>query len=134
MDSLLSFRRQNNNQCKTDPNPIEMGLFFCYRMPIFITLSVLVIGGSIPGAMLLKNADVKYLKVFFGIVVILIAIEMLLREYQNKKSKESKTLLLVIGVLSGVLCGLFGIGALLAAYVGRVTTTTKDTFHLLRWR
>lgn len=93
---------------------------------VYIPLSVLVIGGSIPGAMLLKNADVKYLKVFFGIVVILIAIEMLLREYQNKKSKESKTLLLVIGVLSGVLCGLFGIGALLAAYVGRVTTTTDE--------
>lgn len=93
---------------------------------VYVPLSVLVLGGSIPGALFLKNADVRYLKVFFGVVVILIAIEMLLREYQNKKSKESKTLLLVIGVLSGVLCGLFGIGALLAAYVGRVTSTTDE--------
>lgn len=63
---------------------------------------------------------------FFGIVVILIAVEMFFREYQPTNAKDSNLLLGIIGVLSGILCGLFGIGALLAAYVGRVTNSTDE--------
>ena len=32
----------------------------------------------------------------------------------------------IIGVASGVLCGLFGVGALLAAYVSRVTDDSQS--------
>ena len=39
---------------------------------------------------------------------------------------SSKPLLAVIGILSGVLCGLFGIGVLLAAYVSRVTDSSSS--------
>ena len=35
-------------------------------------------------------------------------------------------MLAIIGVLSGLLCGLYGIGALLAAYVSRVTESSKS--------
>ena len=52
---------------------------------------------------------------------------MLLRESGSVRFKESKVLLSVIGIISGVLCGLFGVGALLAAYVGR-TTESSDEF------
>lgn len=96
------------------------------KAKIFLLLSALVVLGSIPGALLLKNADVRYLKIVSGAVVLLIGIEMLLRECNIGKLKESKPLLYAIGVLSGVLCGLFGIGALLAAYVGRVTETGDE--------
>lgn len=97
------------------------------KASIFIPLSLLVLAGSIPGAILLKNADTQILKVVFGGVVVLIGIEMLFREFQSMKSfKESKVLLGIIGLLSGLLCGLFGIGALLAAYVGRVTNDTDE--------
>lgn len=93
---------------------------------VYIPLALLVLGGSIPGAILLKSVDVRHLKVFFGIVVILIAVEMFFREYQRTNAKDSNLLLGIIGLMSGILCGLFGIGALLAAYVGRVTTTTDE--------
>ncbi len=93
---------------------------------VFIPLALLVLAGSIPGAILLKNADVRALKIFFGIVVVLIAVEMFFREYQLIKARKSKLLLGIIGVLSGLLCGLFGIGALLAAYVGRVTESSTE--------
>ena len=46
---------------------------------------------------------------------------MFLRERHPGKMKNSKIVLAVIGVIAGVLCGLFGVGALLAAYVSRVT-------------
>ena len=52
---------------------------------------------------------------------------MLSREYSPKGVRSSKTVLAVIGIMSGVLCGLFGVGALLAAYVSRVTENS-DSF------
>lgn len=93
---------------------------------VFIPLAALVLCGSIPGAILLKNLNVQYLKIVCGIVIVLIGIEMMFREFKSSKVKESKILLGIIGLLSGILCGLFGIGALLAAYVGRVTKTTDE--------
>ena len=50
---------------------------------------------------------------------------MLLRELSHKKMESSKILLTIIGILSGFLCGLFGVGALLGAYVGRTTDNMK---------
>ncbi|MBR1441143.1 MAG: sulfite exporter TauE/SafE family protein [Lachnospiraceae bacterium] len=88
---------------------------------IWIPLAILVLMGNIPGALLLRNADPGYIKVVFGVVIILLGIEMFLREQNKIRLKESRAMLFVIGLLSGVLCGLFGIGALLAAYLGRVT-------------
>ncbi len=93
---------------------------------IYIPLALLVIAGSIPGAFLLKNVDPRYIKVFFGFVVVLLGIEMLLRESSKIQIRESKIALGIIGFLSGVLCGLFGIGALLAAYVSRATKSNDE--------
>ena len=96
------------------------------RKEVFIPLAVLVLLGSIPGALLLKNVDVKSIKIVFGVVVILLALEMFLREKSTKKYKESRLVLAIIGIVSGVLCGLFGVGALLAAYIGRTTENSKE--------
>ncbi len=89
-------------------------------------LAVLVIMGSIPGVLFLKNVDTSVIKMIFGVVIILIGIEMLLREFQTKKAKQSKLVLGIVGVLSGLLCGLYGVGALLGAYVNRVTDDSSS--------
>ena len=52
---------------------------------IWLPLSALVLGGSIPGALLLKNTDSRLIKIIFGSAVILIALEMLLRNYLRLK-------------------------------------------------
>lgn len=96
------------------------------RWDVCIPLAVLVIAGSIPGALFLKNADTDVIKIVFGVLIIFIGIEMLLREMQSKRVKQSKAVLAVIGVLSGLLCGLYGIGALLGAYVNRVTDDSSS--------
>jgi uncharacterized protein len=69
----------------------------------------------------LKNVDAGMIKIIFGFVIIFIGIEMFLRELQTKQVKQSKVSLMIIGILSGLLCGLYGVGALLGAYVNRVT-------------
>lgn len=93
---------------------------------IVIPLAVMVIIGSLGGALFLKNADTTLIKIIFGVLVILVGIEMLLRELSQKKAKNSKVLLTIIGILSGFLCGLYGVGALLGAYIGRTTEDLKS--------
>lgn len=130
--SILSFGNNNINI-----SPVELLLGYptnlilavkerkSIKWNICLPLAALVILGSIPGALFLKTADTGIIKIFFGAIIIFIGLEMLLREFKPGKMKESKLLLGVIGLLSGVLCGLYGVGALLGAYLSRVTEDSK---------
>lgn len=78
--------------------------------------------GNLPGVFLLKNAGAEWVKFFFGLVIMGLGVEMLIRERTAAEGRQvSKGVLVVIGILSGLLCGLYGIDALLAAYMSRVT-------------
>lgn len=133
--SILSFRTTNLNI-----SPVE--LLVGYPANIIITwkerksltaktwlpLSCLVIAGSVPGALILKSGNTNFIKILFGVILAAIGVEMFFREYQTKKRRSSPFVLWIIGLLSGLLCGLFGIGALLAAYVSR-TTDSNSSFR-----
>lgn len=131
--TILSFGNNNINI-----SPVELILGYptnailawkerrSIKWSVCIPLAVLVIAGSIPGILFLKNADTGMIKVAFGVVIVFIGLEMLLRELQTKKVKRSKIILGIIGVLSGLLCGIYGIGALLGAYVNRVTDDSSS--------
>lgn len=96
------------------------------RWKLCLPLAALVIAGSIPGILFLKNMNSGMIKIAFGIVIILLGLEMLLREFHPVHFKESRAVLLLIGVLSGILCGLYGVGALLGAYLGRITDDSSS--------
>ena len=129
--SILSFGTANINI-----SPVELVLGYPTNLiiswrerksidwKICLPLAGMVIIGSLAGVLFLKNADITVVKVIFGVLIILVGVEMFFREMSDKKREQSKLLLTVIGVLSGFLCGLYGVGALLGAYVGR---TTKDS-------
>lgn len=131
--TILSFGNSNANI-----SPVELILGYptniilawkerkSIKWSVCLPLALLVIIGSIPGVLFLKNADTGIIKMFFGIVIILLGLEMLLREFKTKKIKQSKAVLAIIGVLSGLLCGLYGIGALLGAYINRVTDDSSS--------
>ncbi len=93
---------------------------------VFLPLAILVLAGSIPGAIMLRNVDARPIKLVFGVVVIALGMEMLSREFSKKRARSSKWVLAIIGVTAGMLCGLFGVGALLAAYVSRVTENDES--------
>ena len=118
--SILSFGVANANI-----SPIDLLLTWKNRKrldpKVYLPLAALVLAGSIPGAFLLKHVDARAVKVLFGVVVAALGAEMFSREYSKKRLRSSKIVLAIIGVTAGVLCGLFGVGALLAAYVSRVT-------------
>lgn len=93
---------------------------------VWLPLAALVLTGSIPGAILLKNVNIRAIKLVFGVVVIGLGTELLSREFGKSRPRSSKPVLAIIGIAAGILCGLFGVGALLAAYVGRVTETDSS--------
>ena len=93
---------------------------------VFLPLAILVLAGSIPGALMLRNVDSRSIKLVFGVVVIALGVEMLAEGYNRKHVHSSKLLLAIIGITAGILCGLFGVGALLAAYVSRVTENEES--------
>ena len=129
--TILSFSKNNVN---ISPVELVLGLpsniMISYKerksvdWKVCIPLAGLVLLGDIPGILMLKNTDTQVIKGIFGFVIIAIGLEMLFREYMGS-AKKSQILLSVIGVLSGILCGLYGIGALLAAYMGRVTDNSS---------
>lgn len=131
--SILSFGTNNINITPVDVllgYPTNMIMAWKGRKEIdwkvSLPLAFLVLLGNIPGIFLLKAGNAQIIKIFFGFVIIGIGIEMFFRERGMKKIKSSKWVLGVIGLLSGLLCGLYGIGALLAAYVSRVTDNSRE--------
>ena len=78
----------------------------------------------IPGVLLLKNMDSRVLKVLFGFVIILLGADMLRKKGPGRKAPPKWAVLTLTGV-SGVINGLFGIGVLLAAVMGRVIEDSK---------
>lgn len=89
-----------------------------------IPLTLLVVGGSIPGILFLKYLDAQAVKRIFGVVIILVGAQLLYREFRPGDRAPSRLALACIGILSGILCGLFGVGALLGAYLSQ---TTRDS-------
>lgn len=132
--TIVSFKTTNINI-----SPVELivgypsNIFIAWKerkgisAKVCVPLSILVILGSIPGAIVLKNGNTQFIKTLFGFAVVLIGIEMLFRERQKVKKQSSKIILAIIGIISGILCGLFGIGAFLVAYISR-TIENQDQF------
>ncbi|MBO2516313.1 MAG: sulfite exporter TauE/SafE family protein [Clostridiales bacterium] len=133
LTSMLSFSGTNN----IDISPVDLLIGLppnaimvvkerrSIQWKVVLLPVILVILGDIPGILFLKNSSPLVLKIICGGVIVLVGVEMLLREYQLYRMKESKAVLVFIGILSGVLCGLYGIGALLSAYVSRATKDTR---------
>jgi uncharacterized membrane protein YfcA len=92
-----------------------------------LPLIAIVLTGCFIGSLILKHADVSKLKLVFGIVVVIVAADLLYTEVTQTKRKLSMPVLIITGLLAGVMSGMFGIGALLAAYIGR-TSKSDDAF------
>ncbi|WP_315068508.1 sulfite exporter TauE/SafE family protein [uncultured Clostridium sp.] len=136
MGSLFSFVISNK---LTTPIDLILGIptniYIVWRerknisRKIVVPLSLMLLCGIIPGTFLLKSGDDWLLKSIFGIIIICMAFEMLTKDsIKNKGDKNNPIFLAIIGVTSGILAGLYGIGALLVAYISR-TTDNKNQFR-----
>lgn len=126
--SILSFGVNN-----ASISPVELALGFpgnviltwqnrkSLNPKVFGPLMALMLAGNLPGALMLSSIDGRIVKIIFGAAIIFIALDML--RGQGKPRKEKKWMTALVGVAAGVLSGLFGVGALLAAYISRITET-----------
>lgn len=97
-----------------------------FSLKIVVPLSVLLLIGDVIGSMFLVNSNDKILKIFLSILIIGIAIEMWTRPQKIADKKPQPILLGIIGVLSGITAGIFGISVLLVAYISRTTTNRSE--------
>lgn len=95
-----------------------------------LPLSIMLLAGVIPGIMLLKTGNDLVLKMVLGIVIVALGLEMLYRKppEQTGGDKSNKALLAVVGLVSGVLAGMYGISAFLVAYISR-TSADRSQFR-----
>lgn len=96
---------------------------------IALPLIFLIYLGLIPGTFFLTIGDVRLLKVILGVAIVVLGIEMLLRDKALASGTQKKTnpvILAIIGFGSGILCGMFGVGAFLTAYLNRTTANSSQ--------
>lgn len=133
LNSILSFQKSIREITPVDfILGIPTNIYFTVKerknisLKIVLPLVLVVYAGLIPGTFLLKFGNDRPLKMILGVLVIVLGIEMFFREKQRKKVKQNKAVLIIIGIMSGILCGLFGIGAFLAAYMARTTENQRQ--------
>lgn len=136
MGSLFSFVVSNKVTTPIDLIfSLPTNLFIVWKerrnisLRLVIPLSMMLLLGVIPGTFLLKTGSDWLLKSILGLVIIGIAIEMWTRKSTAQTNKKSHPIFLAaIGILSGMLVGMYGIGALLVAYISR-TTENRSQFR-----
>lgn len=132
--SMLSFATNN-----IDISPIDLMLSYFTNSAIVVRerkrvewrivlpLAGLMFLGLIPGLFFLKNTDAKIVKIGFGVIIVYLGFNMLWRDlHPNQTHKDSKIGIIIIGVLAGVMSGMYGIGALLSAYLTRMSKDTRS--------
>lgn len=88
------------------------------RARTVIPLALFSLAGTIPGAFLLKTAEDKALKAVLGLIIVALALEMRFRKTARANNRGGVAAV-IVGVVSGLISGVYGIGALMAAYIGR---------------
>lgn len=90
-----------------------------------LPVAVLVLMGNAVGALLLKNLDARPVRAVCGLAIVFTGVQMLLRERRKTSRPEPPAAGALMGLAAGILSGLFGIGAMLAAYVSRRTDSAE---------
>lgn len=93
---------------------------------ICVPLCIMVVAGVIPGTFFFTNTDTRLLEAIFGVVVVLISLEMLLNRHKAQPAGQNVGWKLgLLGVLSGFVCGFCNTGVLVGTYLSKVTDNTR---------
>ena len=91
---------------------------------VALKLIIVMTAGMLPGVFILKTGDDRILKIILGISIILLGVEMLTRG--KRRSSGSVWHIWVLALVTGVLMGIFGIGATMVVCVDRLTKNTRS--------
>ncbi len=99
-----------------------------FSLKVVLPISILLLIGDVIGALFLQTTDDRILKIILSILIIGIAIEMGTRPKKVEGKRANPLFLGVIGVMSGITAGIFGISVLLIAYISR-TSSSRGNFR-----
>ncbi|MBR6705604.1 MAG: sulfite exporter TauE/SafE family protein [Clostridia bacterium] len=129
---LMAFFRTNAELTPVDyilTLPANAAILFRYRKylrrEIWLPGALVTAAAVVPGAILLKETDSGVLKVIFGFVILLAGADML-RSRSAGRPAPGKAVSLVLTAVSGLVSGMFGIGLLLAAVMGRTVRDSRE--------
>jgi len=89
---------------------------------IYLPLCIMMVAGLIPGTLFFKNTDISVLEITFGLVVVIIALDMMLRKRKPAPiGQKIDWKMGILGICAGFLAGFCGIGVLVGAYINKVT-------------
>jgi len=93
-------------------------------LKVALKLILVMTAGMLPGVFILKTGDDKILKIILGISILFMGAEMLTRG----KRRASGTVwhIWLLALVTGVLMGIFGIGATMVVCVDRLTKNTRS--------
>lgn len=133
LSSILSFQANN-----LDITPLDLtlslpsNLWLAWKdrkklnFRVCAPMALCAILGALPGVFLLKWGNAAILKIAMGALIAFIGVETALRGHIHKTSGGNPVALIVIGLISGVLSGIFGIGALMVAYINRYSGSNSE--------
>lgn len=133
LSSILSFQANN-----LDITPLDLtlslpsNLWLAWKdrkklnFKVCAPMALCAILGALPGVFLLKWGDAAILKIAMGALIAFIGVETALRGHVHKTSGGNPVALILIGLVSGVLSGIFGIGALMVAYINRYSGSNSE--------
>jgi len=84
--------------------------------------------GLIPGIFFLKMGPDWLLRAVFGLAIVGMALQMAFKQTVSQEKKNNTATLALTGFVSGILAGIFGVGALVAVYFSK-TTNNKQQFR-----
>lgn len=133
LSSILSFQTNSIDITPLDlvlSTPSNLWLAWKERkklnLRICAPMALCAILGSLPGVFLLKWGDANILKLAMGALITFVGVENALRGHIRKNGKGNYVALIVVGLISGVVSGIFGIGALMAAYINHYSDSSGE--------
>lgn len=93
---------------------------------IALPCAAMVVLGGIPGTFLLKSAGTQLVKLVLGGLIIFTGLHMLYREKHPARKPLSPLASAALNLFCGVSCGLYGIGALMAANIARSCSGSRE--------
>lgn len=89
------------------------------KSEIILPCAVIMVVFSIVGTLFLKNTDAHIIKLIFGLVVIFVGVNLLIRDIRGTRKKTSKIVELISLITAGVMTGLYGISVLTSVYLSQ---------------
>ena len=131
LSSILSFQANNLNITPLDlvlSLPSNLALAWRDRQKLNLRIcgpmALCTVLGALPGVFLLKTGNSEILKIAMGVLIMLIGLETASRG--PGVSKMNPAAMIAIGLISGVMSGIFGIGALMVAYINRCSGSNSE--------